>query len=338
MKLSNAQIKDDYDRSFYEKPQADQFYVFNRTFKFTNSNTSTHCNDLYSIFQSYEENDKPKILGLLSDNGPDFNPGSSLVFYYMGQLWKDLNLDQLILCSYAPRSSRYNPIEMAWGTLSQSLAQITLCADHNKYDFKNKEEDLLMMLNQAQSELKNIWSKITYAKKKVICYDVKPKSEEIPYNDYAEIKDYFQKNKKSGNSESYQSTAEFFITHCKKKKYYLHFSKCLDPNCNYCSNHPIKNQAALNCLKFLDSQLPVPLLLEEFYAGKHFPSFLDIMNNESLQSKYLDLMKKDIKEQKESEKICQRCNWYFESNSDSKRHYRFCKRVLVRTGSKKTKN
>jgi len=72
---------------------------------------------------------KPSILALTTDNGMDFNPGSYLVFTALGRLWRDLNLDQLFASSYAPYTSKYNTIELAWGKLSQELAQITLAAE-----------------------------------------------------------------------------------------------------------------------------------------------------------------------------------------------------------------
>ena len=86
-------------------------------------------------------------MALLSDNGPDFNPSSWIVIFCMGRLWHDIKLDDLILCSYAPRSSRFNPIELVWGTLNQSLAQITPASDANKYNYKTNEEDLKKLVS-----------------------------------------------------------------------------------------------------------------------------------------------------------------------------------------------
>ena len=72
----------------------------------------------------------------------------------MGRLWKDLNLDQLIMTSYAPYNSKYNSIEIAWGTLSQALAQTTLVK--NASDFKKDKQGMINMFNQAFIELKHI--------------------------------------------------------------------------------------------------------------------------------------------------------------------------------------
>ena len=38
-----------------------------------------------------------------------------------GRIWKKLNLEALILVSYAPGASKYNPIERCWGYLNDCI-------------------------------------------------------------------------------------------------------------------------------------------------------------------------------------------------------------------------
>jgi len=56
----------------------------------------------------------------------DFCPAhwANILSYY--KVFQDLNLDHLFVCSFAPRTSKYNPIERVWSHLTQSLAQVTL--------------------------------------------------------------------------------------------------------------------------------------------------------------------------------------------------------------------
>ena len=325
MKLSDVQIKDKYDRTFFENPKAGQFHVYNRSYRFQNSNPETHVNDIYNIMQTYQENSKPKILAFLCDNGPDFNPASLNVFFCMGELWKKLDLDQLIICSYAPHCSKFNPIEIAWGTLSQALAQITLVSDHEKYQYKNNDEDLKKLFSQAQDELSDIWSKTSYAQTFVKCTNIKPDSKESPYNRYEELKDVLKRGKNHEKNIEYKENIQFLLTHCVKRAYYLHFKKCQKSECTHCKGSPIKNQEALKVLEKFENQLPMPILLEDFYNSEKYPSFLDLINNESLLKPYHQEREKYINKAKKENIICTKCEWLYESNADLQKHKRYCK-------------
>ena len=119
-------------------------------------------------------------------------------------------MDQLIICSYAPRSSKFNPIEVAWGTLSTALAQIMLVSDYSKYNFK---EILLMFF---------------------------PMKRESLYNNYADIKDAFYHGQNSGNHVLCKAEMQFLLNHCIKWLYYLHLKKYQGESCAYCSVNPQK--------------------------------------------------------------------------------------------------
>ena len=267
-------------------------HIYNRPYRFNRSNSETHSNDIYNIYQTIEEDKRPKILGLICDNGPDFNPASHLVFYNMGRLWRDLNLDQFFVCSYAPRSSRYNPIELVWGSLSQALAQITLVSDHAKYDLKN-EQDLKRLFSQAEEELEGIWSQTKYAGKNIRCNSVIPNASEEPYHNYNETQDVLKHGKKHILHNEYRTFIKFLLSHCKKRPYYLQFSKCSDQTCNHCMQNPIETDSALRLLDQFDNQLPFPILLKEHYSGQHFPSFVDLINNSTILTDY-NLRRKEI--------------------------------------------
>ncbi|CAH3118707.1 unnamed protein product [Porites lobata] len=68
---------------------------------------------------------RKKAVTIICDGGPDWSPKSTPNLINFGRLWRDLNLDILILTSYAPGHSRYNPIERSWAPLSRWLTALT---------------------------------------------------------------------------------------------------------------------------------------------------------------------------------------------------------------------
>lgn len=58
-------------------------------------------------------------LTLIVDGGPDWNTGNCMSFF---RLWRDADLDLLVVCSYAARYSAY--IEHLWSPLSKKLGGV----------------------------------------------------------------------------------------------------------------------------------------------------------------------------------------------------------------------
>ena len=215
-------VTDKHGRDSFKKPKAKKLNIFNRPFKYMSTTTETHANDLYNLLSSYPETQRPSTLGLICDNGPDFNPASWLVFFHMGSLWRDLKLDQLIICSYAPNSSKFNPIEIAWGNISQMLAQITLCSDFKKYNL-NQEDNIKLCCTQALDELKTIIDKGVYANSPIRCQNYNPDHVEFPYNEYETIKEIIKQGPPHPQHRYQRKNIVFFLKHCIKRKYYSIF-------------------------------------------------------------------------------------------------------------------
>lgn len=57
--------------------------------------------------------------------GPDRTPKSTPNLINFVRLWRDFNLDILILSSYAQGHSHHNPIERRWALLSKWLTGVT---------------------------------------------------------------------------------------------------------------------------------------------------------------------------------------------------------------------
>ena len=125
----------------YGKPIHKKLFMYNRPFKFFSSSPKTHYQDLLDLLSSHENNFSS--LALICDNGVDVTPNSWLVIYYMGFLWKSLNLDHLFICSNAPGASKFNEIERHFGELTKKLGQVlnfsvrTLQVNQLKVEQKN---------------------------------------------------------------------------------------------------------------------------------------------------------------------------------------------------------
>ena len=202
----------------------------------------------YTVYEIVNSaNRKPSIIAITCDNGPDFSPTSYLVFIAWGRLWKNLNLDQLFITSYAPYTSKYNSIELAWGKLSQELAQVILCPEAKSCNFKNKEE-VKQLFEKAMGELETIWKQTQYGSKDVICKNKSPTDNENPFSDYETVKEVLAKGKKSSFFDEYKEEIKFLMSHVHRRNYFLHFRKCFSMNCEHCKNN-IKHPEAFEVLK-----------------------------------------------------------------------------------------
>jgi hypothetical protein len=83
---------------------------------FQKDSALTHHGDLYTLLQPLTE--KKKAVTIVSDNGPDWHRNSAKTFLAMGRLRRDFKLDYLLLVSYAPGDSKFNPIEHSWAPIT----------------------------------------------------------------------------------------------------------------------------------------------------------------------------------------------------------------------------
>jgi hypothetical protein len=64
--------------------------------------------------------DQKPARAIIVDNGADYAPMSLGVAFSMGRLWQALELDLLILVSYAAGYSAMNPIERRWAKVTDA--------------------------------------------------------------------------------------------------------------------------------------------------------------------------------------------------------------------------
>ena len=117
--------RDKHHRIHQVWPRTGPLFVFNRASKFHSPTCLSHASDLTAIFKEVKLAQKP-VVSLIVDGGPDQSPSHTTNFLLYGRLWRDQQLDCLIVATHAPGQSAYNCIEHAWSLLSQSLTGVTL--------------------------------------------------------------------------------------------------------------------------------------------------------------------------------------------------------------------
>ena len=101
-------VLDSNGREHIKIPNTGETYVFYKSHRAKPSSISRHVDDLLTIDQRRKF--KHNLL-LLCDDGADWAGRSVQTIYWLGWLWRKLNLDMLIMARPAPGDSKWNPIE-----------------------------------------------------------------------------------------------------------------------------------------------------------------------------------------------------------------------------------
>ena len=100
-------------------------FVFLASSQLSPSTCQAHCEDIKTIMAKNPQYLKP-VLMIISDDGDDCSQRNTTTVHSFGRLWEDLNLEALYLIKYAPASSRFNPIERAWSSMTKLLSNVIL--------------------------------------------------------------------------------------------------------------------------------------------------------------------------------------------------------------------
>ena len=111
-KLMRPQLKTEHTGSTLVVVRAQRFH---------HSTVETHVNDIYPILKPLKEQGRSVVVFSV-DGGPDWNVSflANTLFFY--RLWRQLELDILIVCCYVAHYSAFNKIEHFWVPLSRCLA------------------------------------------------------------------------------------------------------------------------------------------------------------------------------------------------------------------------
>ena len=249
---------------------------------FHSSTGVSHASDLTQIFDEVPLAQKP-VISLLVDGGPDLNPAHTVNFLTYGRLWRDQQLDCLIIATHAPGQSAYNYIEHAWSVLSRSLTGVTVpnhlpdelppCEQHLPEEDRRRKESVVF--DQAIDILCGHWHHRTYddreiVPKKVNCLDPLQK-----YNDH-ELLHQFSKASMKQISENVdlsevRDLLVFLCRHAVRSTYLTLFLKCKSDTCDHCRRNLVRASGAVELLRSSGGRLfsPTPSI----YLESHYLTF-----------------------------------------------------------------
>lgn len=348
---------DSHNRLHVNYPKTGRIHVYNRAMKFHSSTVETHANDLTKILLYDINAEKKTAVSITCDNGPDWNFKSPLTHLYMGRLWRDTNLDYLVLVSFAPGHSAENMIEHAWAPLGKFLVGVTLPATlpgesipvcrQTGMASEEKERKEAKVLDAAIDDLNSYWNKsfdgFPIDSKKVACQEPSSLKQ---YNDYNTVKSFFDAGvrKRNENAEFVQIWNEYqlLMQHCRKTTYRLEFIKCQSLYCPHCKHNPVQAKSLFSLLQKFDGGMCSPTASNSVPGS--YSTFLELAFSPLCRHvNSLDEECPSIKEKgrKEIVQCNECCRYIYSSNADAKRHQSIVHRVKSmqkRKVSKKTQS
>lgn len=96
-------------RKHIKIPATGRAFVFYKSHRAKPSSISRHVDDIVTMYH-YDKTLKHNLI-LLCDDGSDWAGRSVQTKYWLGWLWKKLDLDILIVARNAPGDSKWNPVE-----------------------------------------------------------------------------------------------------------------------------------------------------------------------------------------------------------------------------------
>ncbi|XP_022111577.1 uncharacterized protein LOC110990782 [Acanthaster planci] len=119
-----AVTTDEHGRKHYAHPEVGPSFLVNRG-PHDEVTIETHIGDVLQMVHSMVAARKT-ILVLIVDGGCDYNINHPAKEIFYGRLFRDTNLDGLVVTSYCPGHSSLNPIERLWGQVTKALSSVYL--------------------------------------------------------------------------------------------------------------------------------------------------------------------------------------------------------------------
>ena len=147
-------------------PRSGPLTLYLRSHMFNKESAMSHSDDLMDCLRLVVDATKKKAVVMGVDNGPDWCRHSVKTVLAMGRVWETMDLDYLLLTSYAPGNSKFNPIEHAWAPITRWCSGLVLQNSlegestwPNKQNISQEEKDeknkevFLVALNKLKSIL-----------------------------------------------------------------------------------------------------------------------------------------------------------------------------------------
>ena len=339
--------RDKLGRLHYSVPHTGYLFVKNRAARFHESTAETHANDLSALVEAELRKGKTGLC-LSVDGGPDYTVKSVLTVFAMGRLWRDQNLDFLIMCTHAPGDSAYNRVEHAWSPLSSAVAGVTLPASlpgelppwEQKLSAEDGEKKVPDVFDHAMEVLNSYWNGLSYDGFPVVSSSVPCLETPSPYSDHGKLSEFMAagitKVKADEGMKALLKEMQFLHAHAVRKTHMLQFMKCTSKDCSHCSSRPVKSTEAVQFLRSHGGRLMTPRPSSS-HEG-HFCTFLEAAFLEDAGRKplKLDFTLPSLDGTDASSYVCDICERYvFQSEADRVRHLQ---RIHSRQPKRKRKN
>ena len=319
---TNCSIQHDLQgRAHYKFARTGPLHIVFRASSFHKDCALTHYEDLCTILRPLTE--KKKALVLVVDNGPDWHKNSAKTFLAMGRLWKDLKLDYLLLVSYAPGDSKFNPIEHAWAPITIWWSGLVLPAPAD-------QETETVMDNAMQTLQASLRAKkydgfgitTTYVPCNTSQDNICREEAAIDQLSNGSLKAIKADTKLQDLKKEYQ----LYNCHAVSRTYALEYRRCQSADCQHCTSF---KPTATNALALLHKthHLFTPVLCEEH--PEHYSTFMDLVGN-AMTNKQLLRPDEGIPSKGNNTAwcTCAGCNKVFQSHADVQRHNKIVHKTL----------
>lgn len=253
-------------------------------------NIATHMNDFIVGLNLKQEVIRGRtLLVLVVDGGADFNVNHTVNEFYYARLFKECNLDAMIVTSYCPGDSAFNPIERVWSPCTQALTSVYLpavlegetrppCAQAGLSTEEKMAKEHTVFNTAMELINHRYWKDITFGGKEITTKVKASGSAEHPYScaEYREVhKSLTSSATQLKANEPVYEEFRFTSKHMDRRIGMAIFSKCVDPtDCIHCETHPTKHVDMLKSVKDLPS--PKPSI---DFPG-HFMSLIEALESE----------------------------------------------------------
>lgn len=235
-------------------------------------NIQAHVNDMLPLIVQ-RVSDGVKLLVIISDGGPDFNPNHVVNQVYLSTLFRKTGLEAMIVTTYCPGHSALNPIEHLWAPLTNAIVGVYLpdnlpgqvvppCRQSGltAQERANMEK---IVFDNAMEKLSSYWRPVTFSSLPLDVRVVKCGDEEGTWNDY----DYVY-SAVSGPAYKLQQCPDvqvelgYMTKHMDRRVGAIMFTKCLEP-CDDCGV-PVSDHQLVSIVKSFPSPLPSTTLPGHF--------------------------------------------------------------------------